>query len=64
MMERLLALFVSIQNFEIRDEEGQTAVEYALVLALIAVVLVVALASGLSGSLSTAIGKITSALGA
>ena len=59
MMDRLLSLFVSLS---VRREEGQTAVEYALVLALIAVVLVVALATGLTGSLSSAIGKITSAL--
>lgn len=62
MMERLLSLYVNIKTFEFQDEEGQTAVEYALVLALIAVVLVVALASGLGGSLTSAIGKITSAL--
>jgi Flp pilus assembly pilin Flp len=43
-------------------EEGQTAVEYGLVLALIAVVLVVALASGLSGALTTVITDITSQL--
>jgi Flp pilus assembly pilin Flp len=45
-----------------RQEEGQTAVEYALVLALIAIVLVVALAAGLDGVLSSTIGKITSQL--
>jgi Flp pilus assembly pilin Flp len=45
-----------------RNEEGQTAVEYGLVLALIAVVLVVALASGLGGVITTILGKITSQL--
>jgi Flp pilus assembly pilin Flp len=45
------------------QEDGQTAVEYALVLALVAIVLVLALAAGLGGALDTVIGKITSALG-
>jgi pilus assembly protein Flp/PilA len=45
-----------------RNEEGQTAVEYGLVLALIAVVLVVVLASGLGGVITTILGKITSQL--
>ena len=44
-------------------EEGQTAVEYALVLLLIALVLVVALASGLGGVLASTISKITGSLG-
>jgi pilus assembly protein Flp/PilA len=47
----------------VRDEKGQTAVEYGLVLALIAIVLVVALASGLGTVIPTILGKITTALG-
>jgi Flp pilus assembly pilin Flp len=43
-------------------EEGQTAVEYALVLALVAIVLVTALATGLGGALDTVISNITDAL--
>ena len=43
-------------------EEGQTAVEYALVLLLIALVLVVALATGLGGVLTGVINEITSSL--
>ena len=43
-------------------EEGQTAVEYALVLLLIALVLVVALASGLGGLLSDVIVEITGSI--
>jgi Flp pilus assembly pilin Flp len=43
-------------------EEGQTAVEYALVLALVAIVLVTALATGLGGALDTVISNITNAL--
>jgi Flp pilus assembly pilin Flp len=46
------------------EEEGQTAIEYALVLALIAVVLVAAVAAGLGGVADTAVGKVTTALGA
>jgi Flp pilus assembly pilin Flp len=38
-------LFVWLQNrFDFRDEEGQTAVEYALVIALVAFAIVTALA--------------------
>jgi Flp pilus assembly pilin Flp len=47
MLEYLLAAFGSIRS----DEEGQTAVEYALVLLLIALVLVTVLATGLGGVL-------------
>ena len=46
----------------IRNEEGQTAVEYGLVLALIAIVIVVAMATGLGGVVTTVLGKITTAL--
>lgn len=44
------------------DEEGQTAVEYALVLLLVALVLVGALALGLGGALDDAIAKIKAKL--
>lgn len=44
------------------EEDGQTAVEYALVLVLIALVLAGALATGLGGALGGAITKITTAL--
>ena len=47
-----------------RDEEGQTAIEYALVLALIAVAIVVLVASTLTGIVPTILGKVTDALGA
>ena len=36
-------LFVWLQN-RLRDEEGQTAVEYAMVIALVAIAIVLALA--------------------
>jgi Flp pilus assembly pilin Flp len=45
-----------------RDEEGQTAVEYALVLALIAVVIVGAVAAGLTAAVPTIINQVTAAL--
>lgn len=44
------------------EEEGQTAIEYALVLALIAVVLVGAVALGLGDVAQTAADKVTQAL--
>ncbi len=43
-------------------EEGQTAIEYALVLALIAVVIVAAVATALTGVLPTIMTSITNAL--
>jgi Flp pilus assembly pilin Flp len=45
-----------------REEEGQTAVEYALVLALIAVVIVGAVATGLTAAVPTIISEVTGAL--
>jgi Flp pilus assembly pilin Flp len=45
-----------------RDEEGQTAVEYALVLALIAVVIVGVVATGLTAAAGDIIAEITAGL--
>ena len=45
-----------------RDEEGQTAVEYALVLALIAVVIVGVVATGLTAAAGDIITEITAGL--
>jgi pilus assembly protein Flp/PilA len=53
----MLKLYVSLQNLiesVSRDEEGQTAVEYGLVVALVALVIVAALATGMN----TVIGNI------
>ena len=61
MMERLLSLYVAAWNLRNR-EEGQTAVEYALILALVAIVLASALALGLTGALTPTINKIKNAL--
>lgn len=59
MLEYLFALYARVFH---SDEEGQTAVEYALVLLLIALVLVVALATGLGGVLTGVINEITGSL--
>jgi Flp pilus assembly pilin Flp len=56
-------MFVHDLMGKLRQETGQTAVEYALVLSLVAIVLVLALAAGLGGALTTVIDNITSALG-
>jgi Flp pilus assembly pilin Flp len=61
MMERLLSLYIAAWNVRNR-EEGQTAVEYALILGLVALVLALALAAGLTGALSPTINKIKAAL--
>jgi Flp pilus assembly pilin Flp len=45
-----------------RDEEGQTAVEYGLMLAVVVVGLVVALKLGLAGVIDTVATKITNAI--
>lgn len=58
MLEYLFAAY----SVRFRSEDGQTAVEYALVLLLVALVLVAALALGLNGVLSTTISKITAKL--
>ena len=45
----MLQLYVWLKNFvevDLRDEEGQTAVEYAMVIALVAIALAIALAAG------------------
>jgi Flp pilus assembly pilin Flp len=47
---------------QLRNEEGQTAVEYALVLALIAVVIVGIVAVGLTDAVGDIITEITAGL--
>lgn len=59
MLEYLFAMYVRVFH---SDEEGQTAVEYALVLLLVALVLVAALATGLGGVLTGVISDITGSL--
>jgi len=61
----MLKFYVSLQNMLerlSRDEEGQTAVEYGLVLALIAVAIVLAMALALNGVVADVVGKITDAI--
>jgi Flp pilus assembly pilin Flp len=61
----MLKLYVSLQNLlerVSRREEGQTAVEYGLVLALIAVVITTAMALGLGGVVDTVVTKVTDAI--
>lgn len=58
MLEYLLAMIGTLRS----DEEGQTTVEYALVLLLVAIVLVTALATGLLGALNGTISDITNKL--
>ena len=60
MMDRLFELLLNFRAM--RDEKGQTAVEYALVLVLVALVLATALAA-LDGSLDNVVTDITTALG-
>ncbi|MEY2515706.1 MAG: Flp/Fap pilin component [bacterium] len=58
MLEHLYAMVSMVRS----DEDGQTAVEYALVLLLVALVLVAVLASGLGGVLNDTVNKIISSL--
>jgi Flp pilus assembly pilin Flp len=61
----MLKLYISLQNLlerVSRREEGQTAVEYGLVLALIAVVITTAMALGLNGVVQTVVDKVTAAI--
>jgi pilus assembly protein Flp/PilA len=61
----MLNLYVSLQNMLerlSRNEEGQTAVEYGLVLALIAVVITIAMATGLGTVVTAVVAKVTTAI--
>ena len=51
MIERLLSYFISAQTA--RDEEGQTVIEYALILAFVALV---AVGIGAGGALTGLVG--------
>jgi Flp pilus assembly pilin Flp len=59
MLEYLMARIAALRS----DEDGQTAVEYALVLILVALVLAAALGTGLTDALGNAITTITTGLG-
>lgn len=58
----LINYFQNLLAQLVRNEKGQTAVEYGLVLALIAVVLVVAMAGGLGGVVTAVVSKVTTAI--
>jgi Flp pilus assembly pilin Flp len=61
----MLQLWLAFENLVARierDEEGQTAVEYGLMLAVVVVALVVALKLGLSGVITTVTDKVTAAI--
>jgi Flp pilus assembly pilin Flp len=62
MLEYLLAAFGTMTQKMNLSEEGQTAVEYALVLLLVALVLVGVLATGLTGALNDTVTKIKNGL--
>ena len=46
----------------VRNEEGQTAVEYGLVVALVSAVIVVSLATGMGTVITNVVAKVTSAV--
>jgi Flp pilus assembly pilin Flp len=54
--------FIDGLKSKMRAEEGQTAVEYALVLALVAIVLAFALNAGLADALGSLVDKISNLL--
>jgi pilus assembly protein Flp/PilA len=56
-MEKMLALWIKVQN----RERGQGLVEYALIIALVAILLVVAL-TALKGQLETVFSNISGSL--
>jgi Flp pilus assembly pilin Flp len=60
--EFFVSLLVRLQT--LRDEDGQTAIEYGLVLALIAVGIAVAMKLGLAGVASSVSTKVTNAVSA
>ena len=60
-MEHLTRLYVQAQNAMIQDEDGATAVEYGLIIALIAAVIVVVVAA-LGGKITDAFQKVVNAL--
>jgi Flp pilus assembly pilin Flp len=63
MMNRFYAWATALV-LEAKDEEGQTFVEYALILAVVVVGVLLAVAwTGLGTAITTAIGRVTTAVG-
>ena len=61
----MLKFYVSLQNMLeriSRNEEGQTAVEYGLVVALVSAIIVGVLATGMGTAINTVVSDITAAL--
>jgi Flp pilus assembly pilin Flp len=60
----MLKLYVSLQNMleRLSREEGQTAVEYGLVVALVSAIIVVALATGMGTAIDHVVTKVTAAV--
>ena len=58
----LMTYFRSLLAQLVRNEEGQTAVEYGLVVALVSAVIVVALATGMGNVITAVVAKVTSAI--
>jgi Flp pilus assembly pilin Flp len=57
------SLFTRLTNYiTLRDEEGQTAVEYAMVMSLVGIVIAGALAAGLGDIFTAVWSAVTSAL--
>jgi Flp pilus assembly pilin Flp len=57
-----MSYFRSLLAQLVRDEKGQTAVEYGLVVALVCLVIVAALATGMGTVITDVVNKVTGAL--
>jgi Flp pilus assembly pilin Flp len=58
----MLITYLQAVLAQVRREEGQTAVEYGLVIALIALVIVGILATAMTGVINNVVGQINDAL--
>jgi Flp pilus assembly pilin Flp len=58
----MLITYLQALLAQVRREEGQTAVEYGLVIALIALVIVGVLATAMTGVINNIVGQINAAL--
>jgi Flp pilus assembly pilin Flp len=60
----MVKLYVSLQNMleRLSREEGQTAVEYGLVVALVSLIIVGALATGMGTVITDVVNNLTAAL--
>jgi Flp pilus assembly pilin Flp len=58
----MLITYLQAVLAQVRREEGQTAVEYGLVIALVALVIVGILATAMTGVINNIVGQINAAL--